>query len=103
VPASQAITFEQRALRAAQTAIGFPLDVAVASPDRVCIAVTVQGGSGEPQLKQAGGDEESGRGLLVVTQSAATSAPGEAVIRIEGILRVNMIRLITGSPGKLEV
>lgn len=38
-----------------------------------------------------------------MTRSAATSTPGEAVIRIEGLLRVNIALLITGSPGKMEV
>jgi hypothetical protein len=101
VPTSQAITFEQRALRTAETAIGLPL-----GPDITMMAFR----SIEQQVAAVWRFVESEiRGLLVVTQlasllaAAATSTPGEAVIRIEGILRVNIARLITGSPGKMEV
>lgn len=57
---------------------------------------------GVRESRPEAGPREAGAGDLV-TQSAATSTPGEAVIRIEGIPRVNVARLITRSPGQMEV
>lgn len=63
----------------------FCVHVAVTSPGRLCIAVSPLAAGNMRQL------------------CAVMSAPGEPVNRTEGILRVKIARLITGSPGKMEV
>jgi hypothetical protein len=94
VPISQAITFEQRAIRDHPAT-----NELIPSPPRCPTWAPVAAGDevpGSPTLAVTGAGD-------LVTQSAVTSTPGEAVIRIENILRVNIARLITGSPGKMEV